>query len=110
MVTGQFRCQQGHWAFHKVRNFCHENLGVKNIFEELIASCQVFGPRANIAHHVCFNVANGLGDRDIGKQMARLYGWDNLKKRGIDRIDESPLAAFITQAEFSYAESVLEVA
>ena len=114
-VTGQFRCQQGHWAFHKVskpENFCHQNFGVGNFSEEITISCQVYGPRAAIAHHVCFNVANGFGDRDVGKQMVidNLYGWDTLKKRAFDRIGESPSAAFITQAEFSYVESVLEVA
>jgi len=86
-VTGQFRCQQGHWAFHKVN-----------------------GPRATIAHHVCFNVANGFGDRDVGKQMADLYGWDTLKKRALDRIGECPSAAFITGAEFAYVRSIVETA
>ena len=113
MVAGQFRCQQGHWAFHKVskpENVCHQNFSVGNFSKEITVSCQVYGPRAAIAHHVCFNAANGFGDRDVGRQMARLNGWDTLKKIAFDRIGESPSAAFITQAEFSYVESVLEVA
>ena len=112
-VTGQFRCQQGHWAFHKVskpENFCHQNFGVGNFSEDITVSCQVYGPRATIAHHVCFNVANGFGNRDVGKQMVNLYGWDTFKKRAFDRIGECPSAAFITGAEFAYVKSIVETA
>jgi len=73
-------------------------------------SCQVNGPRAAIAHHMCFNVANGFGDRDVGKQMVDLYGWDTFKKRAFDRIGECPSAAFITGAEFAYVRSIVETA
>ena len=91
-------------------NCCHQNFGVGNFSETLTVSCQVNGPRAAIAHHVCFNVANGFGDRDVGKQMVDLYGWDTLKKRAFDRIGECPSAAFITGAEFAYARSIVEAA
>ena len=74
-----------------------------NFSETLTVSCQVNGPRAAIAHHVCFNVANGFGDRAVGKQMADLYGWD--KTRAFGRIGECPSAAFITGAEFAYVWS-----
>ena len=100
-VTGQLRCQQGHWAFNKVHKpgpnfFCHQKLGVGNISKTLTASCQVYGPRSAIAHHLCFNVANGFGDRDVANEMAKLCGWDTLKQRAFDWIGESPSAAFIT--------------
>ena len=110
MVTGQFRCQQGHWAFHKVRNFCHQNFGAGNFSEEITIFCQVHGPRAAIAHHVCFNVANGFGDRDVGRQMVDLYGWNTLQKRAFDRLGECPSAAFITRAEFAYVRTIVETA
>ena len=61
------------------------------------------GPRAATAQHARFDVANGVGDRDLAKEMAKLHstGWDTLlKAKSLDRIGESPSAAFITDAEF----------
>ena len=57
-------------------------------------------------------MADGFGDRAIGTQMAGRYGWDALKKRAIDGIGESasPVAAFITGAEFSCVKSIVEAA
>ena len=112
-VTGQFRCQQEHWAFDKVRKpealiFCHQNFGVGNLSEEITVSCQVYGPGAAIAHPVCFNIANEFGDRGVAKQMVDLYGWDTFKQRSFDRIGECPSAAFITGAEFAHVKSIVE--
>jgi len=50
--------------------------------------------------HVCFNVADGFGDRAIATQIANFSGWETLKQRELDGIGESPTASFITQAEF----------
>ena len=94
----------------KPENFCHQNFGVGNFSEDITVSWQVYGPRAAIAHHVCFNVANGFGNRDVGKQMDNLYGWDTFKKTAFDRIGECPSAAFITGAEFAYVRTIVETA
>ena len=110
-MTGQLRCQQGHWAFHKVSKpeaFLSPKLRRRQLSRR--NNCQVYGPRAAIAHHVCFNVVNGFGDRDVGKQMAKLYGWDTFKQRAFDRISECPSAGFITGAEFAHVKSIVETA
>ena len=68
----------------------------------------VYEPRVAIAHHACFNVANGFGDpdRDVGKQMADLYGWGTSKKRTSDRIGECPSAALIKGADFAHVKII----
>ena len=77
---------------------------------ELTGSCQVYGPRAAIAHHGCFEfgVADGCGDRPraIATKSPHLHGRGALKQRESDRIGdrESPAAASSTQAEPPYAE------